>query len=93
LIICFLRQVPLGGRKKGKSIALIPWANYLYRHQTKMLSSKIIDLLRDFATAVIGIYKLEIQLVMLVVSTQLCELFPLPTFSLVQLFALPPFLV
>jgi hypothetical protein len=37
----------------------------------------------------IKVYRLEIQLVMLVFSTKLCELFPLLTFSLVYL--PPPF--
>jgi hypothetical protein len=42
-----------------------------------MTSSKTIDLYRDFAAGVIRVYRLEIQSVMLVFSTQLRELLPL----------------
>jgi hypothetical protein len=56
-----------------------------------MLSSKNIDLLRDFAAVFKRVYRLEIQsVIMLVFSTQVCKLLPL-TFSLVQLSTLPPF--
>ncbi len=48
------------------------------RHQSKMSSSKKIYILRgDFAARVYQSYKLEIQSVMLVFSTQLYELLPL----------------
>jgi hypothetical protein len=40
------------------------WTNLIYRHQSKMSSSK-------------KVYFLEIQSVMFVFSTQLCEMLPL----------------
>jgi hypothetical protein len=51
-----------------------------------MSSSKKIDLVRNFAAGVYQIF----WTVMLVFSTQLCELLPPLTFSLVQISLLPP---
>ncbi len=48
------------------------WTNKIYRHQSKMLTCK--GTLRQ---VFIRVYRLEIQPVMLVFSTKLCELSPL----------------
>jgi hypothetical protein len=54
----------------------------MYRHQSKMSSSKKIDLQGDSATGFYNrVYRLEIQSVMLVFSTKLCELLPCSSLS------------
>jgi hypothetical protein len=65
----------------------IPWTSYLYRHQSKMSSSKILACKGTLRQVFIRVYRLEVQLVMLVFSTQLCELL---SFNLLSGLTLPP---
>ncbi len=53
------------------------WTSYLYRHQSKMLSSKKNIPVKGLCGRCLSEFILAIQSVMLVFSVQLCELLPL----------------
>ncbi len=59
----------------------IPWTNYIFRHQSKMSSSKKLTCKGTLRQVFIIAYIPEIQPVMLVNSTQFCELLPLSLLS------------
>ncbi len=56
-----------------------PWINELYRYQSKMSSSKKLNCKWTLRQVFIRVYRLEIQSVMLVFSTQHSKLLPLST--------------
>ncbi len=56
-----------------------------------MSSSKLIDLYRDFAVGINRVYRLEVQSVILVLLTQLCELLSLSPSLWFISSPLPPF--
>jgi hypothetical protein len=73
---CFL-FILNGSHKKERLIVVYRYTHELYRHQSKMSSSKKLTGKVTLQQVFIRVYRLEIQSVMLVFSTQLCELLPL----------------
>ncbi len=70
---------PRSEKRKGFFFSLI-FQGYpfpFYRHQSKLSSSKKFTCKGTLRQMFIGAYRLDIQSVMLVFSTQLCELLPL----------------